>query len=55
MIVTLVSRDWLEALLRINPDAGSGAVEWVIVLSLAVSAGLLAWAARREWRSAASI
>ena len=48
--LTLVSRDWIERIFHVEPDAGNGSLEWLIVAALAVVAiGLIA-AARSEWQ-----
>jgi hypothetical protein len=49
-IVTIFWRDWIEALTGADPDQHSGVVEWGVVLALAVLAGFLAMAARRDFR-----
>jgi hypothetical protein len=49
-VVTLLWRDWIEAVFGIDPDHGSGAVEWLIVMALSAVAVLLGWTARLEWR-----
>jgi hypothetical protein len=51
-IATLVFPAWIEELLGVEPDAGSGIFEWAIVVlcaALTVSFSLLA---RREWSRA---
>ena len=49
-VITLLWKDWIEIVFGIDPDAGSGAVEWAIV-GLAVCLTLVFTAlARREWR-----
>ena len=53
-VLTLVSRDWIERIFHVEPDAGSGALEWLIVAALLVATGALIAAARAEWRRAAS-
>jgi hypothetical protein len=43
--LTLLRRDWLEAIFGLDPDAHSGSLEWAIVLallSLAIAFGVLA-------------
>jgi hypothetical protein len=51
--LTLIRRDWIEAVFDVDPDAGSGALEWVIAgvfLAIALTFGLMA---RRQWRQLA--
>lgn len=50
VLVTLISRDWIERLTGFDPDRGSGTVEWLAVVVLAVSAAALGLGARLEWR-----
>lgn len=54
-VVTVINAEWLEWLTGLDPDGGSGALEWgaVGVLSLgAVVAGALARRDLRRWRAA---
>jgi hypothetical protein len=48
--LTLLARDWIELVFRIDPDAGSGATEIVMVVTLFAVSLFLAIAARRQWR-----
>jgi hypothetical protein len=51
-IVTLMWPDWIERVFGIEPDQGSGALEWVTVaVACAISVGS-AVVARLEWRRA---
>ena len=51
-VVTLFSRDWIEALTGWDPDGGSGALELVIAMSLLAVSAISMLAARRVYRGA---
>lgn len=48
--LTVVWRDWIEALTGFDPDRGSGAVEWAVVVALLMPAAVAVLVARAEWR-----
>ncbi|MEO8220522.1 MAG: hypothetical protein ABI563_07025 [Specibacter sp.] len=50
LILTLVNREWIEVIFGVEPDGGNGAMEWVIVIVLAVLTVLSVTLAGREWR-----
>jgi hypothetical protein len=52
--LTLVSPEWIEELTGLEPDAGSGALEWIVAGVLPVAAVVSAALARRDYRRLAA-
>jgi hypothetical protein len=50
LLVTLASREWIEAVTGWDPDRHSGSLEWGIVLGLLALTALAAGIAHAEWR-----
>ncbi len=53
-MLTLVTWEWIELVFRVDPDGGSGVLEWAIVGVLAAAAVLFSLLAGAEWRHAAA-
>ena len=51
-VITLAWHDWIEIIFNVDPDQGSGLLEWLIVGALFVVTIALFALARYEWRKA---
>ena len=49
-ILTLLWKDWIEIVFRVDPDHHSGSLEWAIAAAFLVVAITSSAMARREWR-----
>lgn len=49
-VLTLITRDWIEAVFGWDPDHHNGSVEWIIVASMLVVALVFGQLARASWR-----
>jgi hypothetical protein len=49
-LTTLIRPDWIEFVFNVDPDEGSGALEWTIVAIFAGLSVAAFVAARLEWR-----
>jgi hypothetical protein len=52
-VLTLVTREWIEKLTGLDPDGGSGALEFAIAAGLLAVAAISGLAARRDFVAAA--
>jgi hypothetical protein len=50
LVMTVVWKDWIEVVFKVDPDAGSGAVEWAFVAVTLLLTVAFVTLARSEWR-----
>jgi hypothetical protein len=48
-VLTLLWRDWIEAIFHIDPDQQSGAMEWLVVAALLAATAAFSMRARAKW------
>jgi hypothetical protein len=49
-IISMIWRDWIEAIFGIDADRHSGVLEWAVVAGLFVFSFLIGLLASKEWR-----
>jgi DMSO/TMAO reductase YedYZ heme-binding membrane subunit len=54
LAVTVIWKDWIEIAFGVDPDRGSGAIEWLIVSALLIATLACSALARYEWRRVAN-
>jgi hypothetical protein len=54
-VLTLFFPDWIEEIVRVDPDGHNGFVEWLVVGALLVVAVSLGAFARADWRRLVAI
>jgi hypothetical protein len=52
LLLTLVTREWIELVLGVDPDRGSGSVEWLVVVAALAATVTFSVLARLEWQRA---
>lgn len=50
LLVTIAWPDWIELVFRLDPDHGSGWLEWVIVVVAVALTVTFSMGARHQWR-----
>jgi hypothetical protein len=50
LFVTLVTREWIELVFRVDPDHANGSLEWLFVAAAVVATVTFSVLARLEWQ-----
>jgi hypothetical protein len=53
-VLTLFWTEWIEFVFRVDPDGGSGTLEWAFTFGLLLVAIIIGVVARFEWRRTAN-
>ncbi len=54
-LLAVVWPDWIESVFGVDPDQGTGSVEWAMVAVPLLAMVLFGYLARRQWRRLASV
>jgi hypothetical protein len=52
LLLTLVTHEWIELVLGVDPDRGSGSVEWLVVAAALAATVTFSVLARLQWQRA---
>jgi hypothetical protein len=52
LVLTLITREWIELIFGVDPDHGNGSLEWLIVVAALVATVTFSVLARVEWQRA---
>ena len=55
LLLTLVTREWIELVFRVDPDHGNGSLEWLVVLAALACTVTFSVLARLEWQRAREV
>ena len=50
LVITMISRGWIEILFGVDPDHGDGSVEWAVLGLIGIVCCVLSVSAHSEWR-----
>ena len=53
LVLTAISREWIEVVFGVDPDHGDGSLEWLLFVVLALATAALYVTAGLEWRRSA--
>ena len=52
LLLTLVTREWIELAFGVDPDRGNGSVEWLVVVAALAASVTFSVLARLDWQRA---
>jgi hypothetical protein len=50
LLATLVWREWIELVFRVDPDRGNGSLEWLILALFATATAVFSARAHAQWK-----